>query len=305
MLLAAEHFARAPQWTWLILFYFFFAGLAGGSYVIGTLLRLNADARDEPAARIAFYISIMATVVCPVLLTADLGSVSWVRFWHMLINVTPGDTGLNFKYWSPMSVGAWALLVFGFFSFVSALDALWRDRQGRGLLPAGLNRVFNVVGAIFGLFLGSYTGVLLSVSNQPVWSDTWALGGLFLASGLSGAAALITLLVRYRPESAFSLARLRLADGYFGILELALLIAFFITVAASGEAGRIVPWFALWLVAVIGIGASIVGLRQPARVEAGGGSAAVRSVAVEATIVPAIILIAVLALRGAVIFSAQ
>jgi formate-dependent nitrite reductase membrane component NrfD len=305
MFLAAEHFARAPQWTWFVLFYFFFAGLAGGTYVVGTLLRLNAVARDEPAARLAFYISLAATVVCPVLLTADLGSVSWVRFWHMLINVTPGDTGPSFKYWSPMSVGAWALLVFGFFSFVSAVDAWFRDRQGGGLLPAGLNRVFNVVGAIFGLFLGSYTGVLLSVSNQPVWSDTWALGGLFLASGLSGAAALITLLVRYRPEAGFSLPRLRVADGYFGILDLALLIAFFATVATAGEANRIVPWFALWIVALIGIAASVIGLRQPARVEASGESAAMAPVAIEATIVSALVLIAVLALRGAVIFSAQ
>ena len=305
MFLAVEHFARAPQWTWFVLFYFFFAGLAGGSYVIGTLLRLNADARDEPAARLAFYISLAAIVVCPVLLTADLGSVSWVRFWHMLINVTPGDTGPSFKYWSPMSVGVWALLGFGFFSFVSAVDAWFRDRQGGGLLPAGLNRAFNIVGAIFGLFLGSYTGVLLSVSNQPVWSDTWALGGLFLASGLSGAAALITLLARYRPEAGFSLPRLRVADGYFGILELALLIAFFATVAVAGEGGRIVPWFALWVVALIGIGASLVGLRQPARVEASRGSASMAPAAMEATIVSAIVLIAVLALRGAVIFSAQ
>ncbi len=305
MFLAAEHFARAPQWTWFILFYFFFAGLAGGSYVIATLLRLSRDAHDEPAARLGFYISLAATVLCPILLTADLGSVSWVRFWHMLIDVTPGDTGLSFKYWSPMSVGAWALLVFGFFSFVSAVDAWWGDRQGGALLPVGLNRVFNVAGAIVGLFLASYTGVLLSVSNQPVWSDTWTLGGLFLASGLSGSAALITLLVRYRPDASFSLQRLRLADGYFGVLELALLIAFFATVAIAGEAGRILPWFALWIVALIGIGASLLGVRRPAHVEASGESAAMAPVAMEATVVSAVVLLAVLALRAAVIFSAQ
>jgi formate-dependent nitrite reductase membrane component NrfD len=305
MFLAAEHFARAPQWTWYILFYFFFAGLAGGSYVVGTLLRLSREAHDEPAARLAFYISLAATVLCPILLTADLGSVSWVRFWHMLINVTPGDTGLSFKYWSPMSVGAWALLVFGFFSFVSAVDAWFRDRQGGGLLPVGLNQVFNIAGAVVGLFIASYTGVLLSVSNQPVWSDTWTLGGLFLASGLSGSAALVTLLVPYRPDARFSLHRLRLADGYFGVLELALLIAFFVTVAAAGEGGRILPWFALWIIALIGIGASLLGVRRRAHVESSGESAAMAPVAMEATVVSAVVLLAVLAVRGAVIFSAQ
>jgi len=302
--LAAEHFASPPQWTWYILFYFFFAGLAGGSYVLATLLRVGGDARDEPASRIGFLVSFPATLLCPILLTADLGA-SWSRFWHMLVDVTPGDTGLILHYWSPMSMGAWALLIFGFFSFVSFVDAWLMDRRRRPLLPAPVGKLFNIVGSLLGLFIASYTGVLLSVSNQPVWSDTWALSGLFLASGLSGGAALITLLTRYRPEAAFSLDRLRLADSYFSILELVLLIAFFVTVAAAGQAGRIVPWFPLWIVAVIGIGASLLGFR-PARLRpTGGGGAAVVGVAMEATVVSVLVLIAVLAMRAAVIFSAQ
>ena len=36
---------RAPQWTWYIVFYFFLGGLAGGAYVIATLLRLMGDPR--------------------------------------------------------------------------------------------------------------------------------------------------------------------------------------------------------------------------------------------------------------------
>jgi formate-dependent nitrite reductase membrane component NrfD len=303
---AAEHFVRAPQWTWYILFYFFFAGLAGGSYVLATILRVAGDPRDEPAARLGFYLSLPATLICPILLTADLGT-SWSKFWHMLVDVTPGDTGLNFKYWSPMSVGVWALLIFGFFVAVSALDTWTRDRGGRptGLLGATVGRVFNMVGAIFGLLVASYTGVLLSVSNQPVWSDTWTLGGLFLASGLSGAAAAITLLVRYRPDAAYSLGRLRLADAYFSILELVLLVAFFITVIVAGTAGRIVPWLPLWIIALIGIGASMIGIRQPTRVQASGQSAAMAPVAMEATVVSILVLLAVLAMRAAVIFSAQ
>ena len=185
--LAAEHFASPPQWTWYILFYFFFAGLAGGSYVVATLLRVGGDVRDEPASRIGFLVSFPATLLCPILLTADLGA-SWSRFWHMLVDVTPGDTGLILHYWSPMSMGAWALLIFGFFSFVSFVDAWLMDRRRRPLLPPPVGKLFNIVGSLLGLFIASYTGVLLSVSNQPVWSDTWALSRLFLASGLSGGA---------------------------------------------------------------------------------------------------------------------
>src|SRR6266536_664779 len=288
VVLAAEHFVRAPEWLWYILFYFFFAGLAGGAYLLGTLLRFSGDPGDEPAARIAFLVALPATVICPILLTADLGA-SWMRFWHMMIDVTPGATGLSFKYWSPMSVGAWALLVFGFFVTVSALDA-WLK-----VLPMAVNRAFNVFGSLLAIFIASYTGVLLSVSNQPVWSDTWALGGLFLASGLSGAAALITLLMRYRPEAAHSLERLRIADGYFSILELILLVAFLATVVIAGGADRILPWFPLWIIALLGIGASLYGFRRPVRVSAGAQTAAVTPVAVEATVVAVLVLVAVLA----------
>ena len=305
MIYLAEHFVRAPQWTWFILFYFFLAGVSGGAYVLATIFRFSADPRDEGAARVGYYVALPTLILCPILLAADLGPVSWSRFWHMLVDVTPGETALNFKYLSPMSIGAWALLIFGFFVFVSALDAWLRDRRGSALLPAGIDRIFGVVGSLLALFVASYTGVLLSVTNQPVWSDTWALGGLFLASGLSAAGAAITLLVRYRPQAAVTLHRLRVADAYFGVLELALLIAFFVTVATAGESGALVSWSPLWIIVLIGIGASLIGFRQPARVAAGKDSAAMAPVAMEATIVSAIVLIAVLAMRAAVIFSAQ
>ncbi|GAC1666484.1 MAG: hypothetical protein PVS2B1_25060 [Candidatus Dormibacteraceae bacterium] len=249
MYLAAEHFVRAPAWTWYILGYFFFAGLCGGSYALATLLRLVGDPRDEPAARLGFYASFVSLLFCPVLLTADLGA-SWLKFWHMLIDVTPGDTGLAFKYWSPMSVGAWALFILGLFVTVSALEAFVLDRRKLARPFGGVvGRAFNIVGGILALFFTSYTGVLLSVTNQPIWSDTWMLGGLFLASGLSGSAALMALLTRYRPEAVFTVDRILEAEAYFSILELVLLVLFFITIIAAGTAGRTLPMLPLWLIA--------------------------------------------------------
>jgi formate-dependent nitrite reductase membrane component NrfD len=160
-----------------------------------------------------------------------------------------------------------------------------------------------------GLFLASYTGVLLSVSNQPVWSDTWTLGGLFLASGLSGAAALVALLTRYRPEAVYSLVRLRLADGYFSLLELILLIAFFVTLVNAGTGARTIATAPLWVLALVGLAASLVGLRSEGRrmrpSGGGGASTAVASVGANALLVSVLVLIGVLALRAAVIFSGQ
>src|SRR6266536_247514 len=206
MPLAAEHFVRAPGWTWYILFYFFLAGLSGGSYVIATLLRLYGNRSDEPTARLGYYIAFPMSLVCGILLTMDLRQP--LRFWHMLVNTTPGQEAPIFKSWAPMSVGSWALAVFGVFTAVSFLEVLIRDRVIRTaisdravrLLDGAPGKVWTVVGAVLGLFIASYTGVLLAVSNQPVWSDTWALGGLFLASGLAGSASLLGWLVRYRRD---------------------------------------------------------------------------------------------------------
>src|SRR5258708_11980784 len=64
--LAAEHFVRAPQWTWYILFYFFFAGLSGGSYALATLLRLVGGPRDEAAARPCFSTRFLSLPSFPV-----------------------------------------------------------------------------------------------------------------------------------------------------------------------------------------------------------------------------------------------
>lgn len=302
--LAAEHFVRAPQWLWYILFYFFFAGLSGGSYVIATLLRLSGDLRDEPAARVGYLVALPTLILCPILLTADLGA-SWSRFWHMLIDVTPGETAPIFHYWSPMSTGAWALLVFGAFVFLSALDAWLGAARGGFVLPRPIGLVIGVIGSLLGLFIASYTGVLLSVSNQPVWSDTWALGGLFLASGLSGAAALIALLIRGHAAASFSLGRLHQADGYFGVLELALIIVFFATVAVAGTLSRELVWLPLWAIAIVGVAASLVMARGHTRVQAGGGTATVAGVHVDTMVVGLLVLLGVLAMRAAVIFSAQ
>jgi hypothetical protein len=87
-----------------------------------------------------------------------------------------------------------------------------------GLLEGRAGRVWDVVGAAVFLFIAAYTGVLLAVSNQPIWSGTWALGGLFLASGLSGAAALLLLLARRRPAAEASRGFLELCERLFAAL---------------------------------------------------------------------------------------
>jgi formate-dependent nitrite reductase membrane component NrfD len=244
-----EHFAAPPQWEWYIVWYFFLGGIAGGVYALGAILRLLGDQRDAPVARIAFLLSLPVLALCPILLTLDLGRP--LRFWHMLIDSR--TFVLNFKYWSPMSVGVWVLLIFGVFALVSFVEALGSLRSGRApFLAGGLGRAFVIVGAVFGLFLAGYTGILLSVSNQPIWSDTWTLGALFLASGLSVAAATLSLVTRLGRHEPSAEAKLTRADRYFTILELILLVVFFLSLGAVAAKFMALRWMALWAVVLIG-----------------------------------------------------
>jgi polysulfide reductase chain C len=302
----AQHFAGDPEWTWYILFYFFFAGLAGGAYFLATLLRHWGTPADEPMARLGIYASVPAIVICPILLTLDLTKP--LRFWHMLVNTTPDGFGLNFKIWSPMSVGVWALVLVSILTVVSFLDALARDGKIRGplagLVAVGGTKVWNVIGAVVWLFVASYTGVLLAVSSQPVWSDTWALGGLFLASGLSGAAALLLLLSRYRREAEASNPVLEIGERLFAALELLLLAVFVLTLIADGTLDEAfgMPWLLLWLVALAGMLPGLSGLAGGGLSVSGGGTITAARVSAWAW-APALVLIGVLALRAAVIFS--
>jgi len=294
----AEHFARPPAWGLWILLYFFFAGLAGGAYVLASLVRLRGG--NGTVARTGYLLAFPCTLVCPIFLTVDLGQP--LRFWHMMVDTTPGELGLNLNTATPMSLGVWALLVFGFFAVVSFAAELGFVPFLRGGVLGG---AFGLVGSLFGLFIAGYTGVLLSVSNQPVWSDTPVLGGLFLASGMSGAAAAISLLGgRRAPAGPDDAEGLEVAGRYFAVLELLLLALFFITVAVAGSLGTALrlPWTLLWLLALLCILLPVSAVTRR-RVAVGTGGAA--TVTANATLVAVAVLVGVLALRAAVIFSAQ
>ena len=293
----AEHFAAAPHWEWWILGYFFFGGIAGGSYALGTLIRFSGTLADQRAARIAFIVSFLALIPCPIFLIADLGQP--LRFWHMLIDTS--ESGLAFKYWSPMSLGSWALALFGLFSFVSFLGALGESAfrpldPFTRLLRGTFGSIWNVIGAVLGVFVASYTGVLLAVSNQDVWSDAgWVLGGLFLASALTGSAALLLVLVRSRRDVETGTSfRLEMADRNFVVLEAILLVLFVVFVGIAGTLTKLLGlYLLLWLVVLIGLAAPFATSRL---------DLARRWPPVAG---PAISLLGVLALRALVIFGAQ
>jgi formate-dependent nitrite reductase membrane component NrfD len=138
---------------------------------------------------------------------------------------------LILKPYSPMSLGSAILAVFGLVSFLSFADELFA--HGRILHKPGnpVGKVFSAVGALAGLALAGYTGVLLGVTNEPVWGNSPWISALFLFSGISTGIAVLLLLARVPPTTFEKLSE---ADNYLMVFELITLIVFLITLGAIG-----------------------------------------------------------------------
>jgi formate-dependent nitrite reductase membrane component NrfD len=237
---SSTFFSAPPDWGWLIVFYFFFGGLAGGCYFLAALIDLLGRPEDRPLARMGYYIAFPCVILSGLLLTLDLNRP--LRFWHMLVESNTFQPMI--KLWSPMSVGSWALLIFGIFSLVSFLGALVEDNRlvwpaGRKLRPPGmLSVVIAVLGGLVGFYVAGYTGVLLAVTNRPIWSDTPLLGMLFVVSAASISAALMILLARKYRWTMPGIAALHRMDAWVVGLELIVLIAVMISLG---------PVFRAWL----------------------------------------------------------
>ncbi|HEX6313419.1 MAG TPA: NrfD/PsrC family molybdoenzyme membrane anchor subunit [Gemmatimonadaceae bacterium] len=248
-------FTSPPHFRWWIILYFFVGGIAGGALLVASLLQLFGDREDAHFIRLGVYISFVGCLISAVLLIVDLTLP--LRFWHMLVQNNTGRP--MFKWWSPMSVGAWGLLVFGFFSFLATLRALWDDRRLTWSPLEFLQRppilIIGAIGGMFGgLFLAGYTGVLLSVSNRPVWADSSWVGLLFLLSGISTAVAALLLLSRWRGLRVPSTEeRLKRFDRIALILELVVLVIFLVSLGSVAQA-FLNAWGVLLVLGVIGVG---------------------------------------------------
>ena len=256
---SSTYFSAPPDWGWLIVFYFFFGGLAGGCYFLAALIDLFGRPEDRPLARMGYYIAFPCVILSGLLLTLDLNRP--LRFWHMLVE--SNTFWPMIKLWSPMSVGSWALLIFGIFSLVSFLGALVEDNRlawpaGRKLRPPGmLSSVIAVLGGLAGFYVAGYTGVLLAVTNRPIWSDTPLLGMLFVVSAASISAALMILLARRSKWTMPGIAALHRMDAWVVGLELIVLIAVMISLG---------PVFRAWLNAwglLLFFGVIVAGMLAP------------------------------------------
>ena len=255
--LPSTYFTTSPDWGWYITLYFFIGGIAGGSLFLGTLMHLFGRAEDRPIIALSYLVAFVGAIISGILLIIDLGRPE--RFWHMMLESETLKP--MFKFWSPMSVGVWGLLLFSAFATLLAFGALYdsgRLRWGflRPLAHGPLGTLLAIGGATFGFFLAGYTGVLLAATNRPAWSDSAWLGILFLFSAASTGAATLMLLGRRRAAPG-TLDYLSNMDKAALVLELIALVVFLVTIGQTIEI-----FFSLWGVLLL-LGTVIAGILLP------------------------------------------
>ncbi|HEX7119352.1 MAG TPA: NrfD/PsrC family molybdoenzyme membrane anchor subunit [Longimicrobiales bacterium] len=253
-------FVTPPGWSWDITLYFFFGGLAGGVYFLASLLRLLGSAGGRRLARIGYYLAFPLLIVCTLLLIKDLGRPE--RFWHMVFQ-SERFPALMFKWWSPISFGTWILILFGIFSVLSFAYALV---EGGAVRSPALRRitgplhdaatvagtVFLVLGAAWGLFLASYTGMLLMVNNAPSWSPDPLLPPLFMASGVASGAAALYLIAHFAGAGDATARHRVLRTGALALAFEALLLVVSVVLGIGHATPYFLGWWAalFWIVIV-------------------------------------------------------
>ena len=162
-----------PHWDWWIIWYFYLGGIAAGAYFLATLAELfGTESRRH--TRVGYLVAAPLIGICGILLIVDLDKPS--RFWHMLFDAESGLPHL--KFWSPMSIGAWAIFFFSIISSASFVGMLaemgW---LGRGRLQSAATRLHHG-------FLGDTNLPPCSAMNHPMTNrSNWRLVVALMRSG--------------------------------------------------------------------------------------------------------------------------
>jgi len=247
-------------WGWQIPAYLFLGGLVAGMMAIaGWFLLTDRHRRADTVMSLLPGLGLVLLSVGMLALFLDLEHK--LHVWRLYLTFQPA---------SPMSWGAWILVAV--YPALLATMLLRVPGAARLRLPAlatlsdrlrahaAAVRAIATADLVLGGLLGIYTGVLLSaLGARPLWNSA-LLGPLFLASGLSSAAALVHMLARDRAESEL-LAR---ADNRFLQAELVLLALFLVGLVTATEvhiraAGLLLggPFTAVFWVGVVGLGIAL------------------------------------------------
>ncbi|MCC7414343.1 MAG: polysulfide reductase NrfD [Gammaproteobacteria bacterium] len=262
---ASVWFTTHPNWGWLVVLYFFLGGFAGGCYVLAAAIDLFGRERDRPIARAAYFTVLPCLALSAIALILDLSRPD--RFWHLLVEIHTWRP--LFQWWTPINFAAWMMLAFGTIALLSALaaasEAGWlRSRRLLALRPPGVGgTVICVSGALLGLYIASYEGLLLAFTSRPVWSETPLIGPVLVLTAVAMAAAYLVLFGRWRAWDAPGIIALQRIDAQALAVGLLALAALVVSLGASARA--LLEWRNLLLIAlvvVLGVAALVLHWRE-------------------------------------------
>ena len=240
-----------PVWGAPIAWYLFLAGLGGGAFIASTFLRFK-----HPEARgMRFAGHIIAPVVVIIglfllMFDAEAGLHNPLRFALLLHN--------------PFSVMTWGVVFLAAFVIIALITLLLDCLKKQ--VPAWLE----IVGSVFAVCVGAYTGALLGVCQTfPLWNNA-LLPILFLVSAVSTGLSSVLLVGALKFGDEFNeVVKLKKFHYFFPIVEIVLVASLlFITsynsvAGAQSVASLVCGNWAL----VFWLGFIIVGLVAPSAIE--------------------------------------
>jgi formate-dependent nitrite reductase membrane component NrfD len=185
-------------WEWPIAIDLLAAGLAGGAYFSGFLTDRISGGKHALLPKIAMFLGVPLVLLGSLLLVLDLGE--QLRAWHLFTRFRPG---------SAMSMGSWILILYALIGIVM-IALWWADSfDPEKIKLTGLSGLAKVIrparpalgvlswiALVLAVVLMTYTGVLLSATNQALWASTFLLPVLFVVSAVFTGSALLLLVLK-------------------------------------------------------------------------------------------------------------
>ena len=214
-------------WTWEVAMYLFLGGMTAGIIIFAALMTVRH--KDQVAPFATTRLALFAPIVLSIGMTTLFMDLEHKLFIYRFYT--------SFEITSPMSWGAWILIIIYPVSIMQILStlrsgypslAVFVDRHTLGRLILDwcerYRREIAITVIPFAVVLGVYTGILLSAFGaRPFW-NSGVLGVLFLVSGMSTAAALVVLMARQHSEKElFTWIDLVLIGAEIGLVALSLI----------------------------------------------------------------------------------
>lgn len=263
MLFPGRAYLQEPEWTWLVVLEMFVAALAAGSYFAYGTIEIGGHREDREVSNVLGFVPMPLMILAAFLLTLDLGQP--LRFLNLLLtsgSAVPERGGpFMLNLGSPMSAGSYVIAIFGLFTLVAFVDSLTHaGRLGSlpGLEALAHNAVWQGVGGLFALGTGAYSGILLNVTQQTVWTDSIFHGALYTTEAAFAGVGVAALVARTRGSPGLVHA-LRDALIAIAVINLLLLLAFVVTLGQFAQPLLV----SLTVAPVFWLGVVVLGLAVP------------------------------------------